>query len=182
MPHENKSELLNCRVVLRKVWNHCWQVACFAQHLCREMRLYRIAGEEAFLAGLLHEWGQLILVDNFSDQFRAACQAARVTKSALALRLMESFRATTVANCAFYDYVVAAVNSAGESPASISTGGNPQSVPSVPRNLAAKPNRQQNLYDGKSGGQPVYRYLWSQIPPPEIGATPPIAGTPTPQR
>jgi para-nitrobenzyl esterase len=33
----------------------------------------------------------------------------------------------------------------------------------------------------KSGGQPVYRYLWSQIPPPEIGAKPPTTGTPTPQ-
>ena len=33
----------------------------------------------------------------------------------------------------------------------------------------------------KSGGQPVYRYLWSQIPPPDKDAPAPAPGTPGPQ-
>jgi para-nitrobenzyl esterase len=33
----------------------------------------------------------------------------------------------------------------------------------------------------KSGGQPVYRYLWAQFPPPEVGATPRAEGAPGPQ-
>jgi HD-like signal output (HDOD) protein len=79
---------------LRKVWNHCWQTAYFGQHICREMKLTRTAGEEAFLAGLLHEVGRFILVDNFPDQFLAACQVARLMKSPLAPRLREAFRTT----------------------------------------------------------------------------------------
>jgi HD-like signal output (HDOD) protein len=67
-------------------------MAYFAQHLCREMRLPSITGEEAFLAGLLHESGRFILADNFPDQFGAACQVARATDTALAPRLREAFR------------------------------------------------------------------------------------------
>jgi HD-like signal output (HDOD) protein len=75
----------------RRIWSHCWQTACFAQHLAREMRLTRIAGEEAFLAGLLHETGRFILADNFPDKYRAACQSAREKNSPLAPCLRETF-------------------------------------------------------------------------------------------
>jgi len=75
----------------RKIWNHCWHTAFTAQRLCRERRLSRITGEEAFLAGLLHESGRFILADNFPEQFRSACQAARATQTALAPRLREAF-------------------------------------------------------------------------------------------
>ena len=85
-------ESLAGEIDLRKVWNHCWQMAYCAQHLCREMHLSRITGEEAFLAGLLHESGRFILADNFPDQFRGACQVARATRTALAPRLREAFR------------------------------------------------------------------------------------------
>jgi len=85
-------ESLAGEINIRKVWNHCWQMAYFAQHLCREMRLPSITGEEAFLAGLLHESGRFILADNFPDQFGAACQVARATDTALAPRLREAFR------------------------------------------------------------------------------------------
>jgi HD-like signal output (HDOD) protein len=86
---------------LRRVWNHCWQTACFAQHLAREMRLSRIAGEEAFLAGLLHETGRFILADNFPEKFRAACQSACAMKSPLAPRLRETFQ-TSAAQISAY--------------------------------------------------------------------------------
>jgi HD-like signal output (HDOD) protein len=78
-----------------KVWNHCWETARLAQHICQEKQLPREIAEEAFLAGLLHETGRLILIDNFPDRFQAACDAARQSKSPLAPRLREVFQTGT---------------------------------------------------------------------------------------
>jgi len=83
--------LANGEKGMRKVWSHCWETAYLAQHICREKRVPRKSGEEAFLAALLHEMGRFILVDNFPDQFQAACDAARQTNSPLVPRLRESF-------------------------------------------------------------------------------------------
>jgi HD-like signal output (HDOD) protein len=84
--------LVSEKIDMGKVWNHCWQTASLAQQICREMKLSRARGEEAFLSGLLHETGRFILVDNFPDRFQAACQRASRTKSPLAPRLKEEFR------------------------------------------------------------------------------------------
>jgi len=82
------------KIDMRKVWSHCWKTAHLAQHICREMNLSRAAGEEAFLAGLLHETGRFILVDNFPGRFHTACQRASQMKTPLAPRLREVFRTT----------------------------------------------------------------------------------------
>ncbi|HWD20878.1 MAG TPA: HDOD domain-containing protein [Verrucomicrobiae bacterium] len=79
---------------LQRVWAHSWETACLAQHICRDKRLAAKIGEEAFLAGLMHEIGRFILVDNFPDQFKAACDGARNTKSPLSPRLRETFQTT----------------------------------------------------------------------------------------
>jgi HD-like signal output (HDOD) protein len=76
---------------VKRLWQHCWDAAFLAQHISREKKLTRKAGEEAFLAGLLHETGRLILIDNFPDRFQAACEAARQAKSPLAPCLREVF-------------------------------------------------------------------------------------------
>jgi HD-like signal output (HDOD) protein len=78
---------------LPRVWAHCWGTACLAQYLCRQMKLPYKTGEEAFLAGLLHEAGRFILVDNFPDQFQAACDRARQSNIPLAVCLREAFQA-----------------------------------------------------------------------------------------
>jgi HD-like signal output (HDOD) protein len=80
------------KIDLRRVWRHCWQTAYFAQHVCGEMKFSRTAGEKAFLAGLLHETGRFILVDNFPEKFLSACQGAQRMKSPLTPRLREVFR------------------------------------------------------------------------------------------
>jgi HD-like signal output (HDOD) protein len=79
---------------LPKVWSHCWETACLAQRICRDKKLPHKTGEEAFLAGLLHEVGRFILVDNFPEQFQAACDAARQTKTPLAACLRQTFAAS----------------------------------------------------------------------------------------
>lgn len=77
---------------LARVWSHSWETACLAQHICRDKRLAAKTGEEAFLAGLMHEIGRFIMLDNFPDQFAAASAGARVTKTPLGRRLREAFQ------------------------------------------------------------------------------------------
>jgi HD-like signal output (HDOD) protein len=79
---------------LPRVWSHCWETAALAQGYGREQGLPRAACEEAFLAGLLHETGRLILIDNFPDQFQEACDAACEANSPLTPHLREVFKAT----------------------------------------------------------------------------------------
>jgi HD-like signal output (HDOD) protein len=86
--------LKNRDVDLPRVWAHCWGTACLAQYLCREKKLPHKAGEEAFLAGLLHEAGRFILVDNFPDQFHIAADDARHSKIPLSVCLREAFQAS----------------------------------------------------------------------------------------
>lgn len=80
-------------VDMDRIWDHCWEMGYLAQQICREKGLPRKAGEEAFMAGLLHETGRLILCDNFPDRFHRACEAARHANSPLAPRLREVFQA-----------------------------------------------------------------------------------------
>ena len=61
-----------------------------------------------------------------------------------------TFTDNSVVDCTVYTYVVSALNSAGESPNSASTGGNPQSVPPVPGTLTATQNTPANLFDGSA--------------------------------
>jgi len=86
--------LKHAELDLPRIWHHCWETAYLAQYLCRQKDLPHRAGEEAFLAGLLHEAGRFVLIDNFAGQFHAACQAARQAKSPLGPRLREAFQTT----------------------------------------------------------------------------------------
>jgi HD-like signal output (HDOD) protein/CheY-like chemotaxis protein len=76
-----------------RLWSHCWETAALAHCYCREQGLPRQAREEAFLAGLLHETGRLILIDNFPAEFQAACDAARQAGSPLGPQMREVFQA-----------------------------------------------------------------------------------------
>jgi HD-like signal output (HDOD) protein/ActR/RegA family two-component response regulator len=78
---------------LPRVWMHCWETARLAQHISRDHGLRAKTAEEAFLAGLLHEIGRFILIDNFPDQFKAACDRSRQTQTALAVSLREVLQA-----------------------------------------------------------------------------------------
>ncbi len=112
---------------LTRVWGHCWETAYLAQFLCRQKRLPRRAAEEGFLAGLLHEAGRFILVDNFPGQFAAACQGARQLRSPLAPRLLETFQTTPSQLTA---YLMELWGMAAEVVTALSYQDNPQQEPS----------------------------------------------------
>jgi HD-like signal output (HDOD) protein len=102
---------------LEQVWHHCWETATLAQCYCREHQLPRQEREEAFLAGLLHETGRLILIANFPEQYSQACQAARKAQTPLGPHLREVFPAAPCEIAAFLldlwgmpDSVVAAIS------------------------------------------------------------------------
>jgi HD-like signal output (HDOD) protein len=88
---------------LQRVWSHCWRTADLAQCYCREQKLPRQTQEEVFLAGLLHETGRLILMDNFPDQYQAACDAARQAQSPLGPQLRQVFQ---IAPCEIAAYLL----------------------------------------------------------------------------
>jgi HD-like signal output (HDOD) protein/CheY-like chemotaxis protein len=88
---------------LPRIWTHSWETGCAAQRLCREKKLGRQTAEEAFLAGLLHEVGRFILIDNFPDRYVSAFQAAHQSQSPLAVRLRETFQA---APCQLAAYIL----------------------------------------------------------------------------
>jgi HD-like signal output (HDOD) protein len=79
---------------MRRVWGHCWETAYLGLYMCRLKKLPHRAGEEVFLAGLLHEAGRYILADNFPDPFLTACRSARLSHSPLMPRLLETFQTT----------------------------------------------------------------------------------------
>jgi HD-like signal output (HDOD) protein len=81
-------------VDMQKVWSHSWETGCIAQRLCREKKLPFQTGEEAFLAGLLHEVGRFLLFDNFPDQFELACEEARHAKTPLSASLRQVLQTT----------------------------------------------------------------------------------------
>jgi HD-like signal output (HDOD) protein len=81
-------------VDVSRLWSHCWDVAELGQYICHQTKGSSSQCEAAFLAGLLHEIGLVILLDNFPQQFGAACDIARKKRSPLSSELIETFEAS----------------------------------------------------------------------------------------
>ena len=88
------AQLESWGIDLPRLWSHCWQVAQLAHSICLDQGLAQGQAEEAFLAGILHELGKLILIDNFPREFQAAWQAALRAHSPLTPVLLRRLHAT----------------------------------------------------------------------------------------
>lgn len=99
--HYQSSSLMESS--LERVSDHCHKTAALAQCYCREHGIARQAREEIFLAGLLHETGRLILIDNFPGEYQQAFDAARAAGSPLGPRLRDAFQ---VAPCEIAAYLL----------------------------------------------------------------------------
>ncbi len=59
------------------IWEHCWRTGVLARAISLEERQSPALCEEAFLAGLLHDLGKMVLVANLSSLCREATAAAQ---------------------------------------------------------------------------------------------------------
>lgn len=78
---------------LESLWSHSWKTAQAAQKLCRE-HLGEEAGNDAFFAGLVHDLGCLILMENHTERFRHVCQRAVRERLPLHEAELAEFRTT----------------------------------------------------------------------------------------
>jgi HD-like signal output (HDOD) protein len=92
-PFRRYEQIERPEIDVPRLWNHCWQVAHLVQRICLERELPQAKADEAFLAGILHEIGKLILLDNFPQPFHEACQAARQARAPLTPFLTSTFHA-----------------------------------------------------------------------------------------
>jgi len=60
---------------VQRIWQHCQETAQLAERLCRQMNA-RSHSTNAFLASLLHDLGQLVLMENMSERYRQVYQKA----------------------------------------------------------------------------------------------------------
>ena len=90
---QNYQKLNFPEIPLDVLWRHSWQTARLAQELCRE-ELGGNAANEAFFAGLVHDLGCLILIENEPDRYRAACQIARRDRVPLVAAEQQVFQAS----------------------------------------------------------------------------------------
>jgi HD-like signal output (HDOD) protein len=72
-------------------WDHCWATGQLAYDLAIRRGMRGDAPSEAYLAGLLHELGEVALYENFPDKFQAACSKAKEKKQPLFPALQEVF-------------------------------------------------------------------------------------------
>lgn len=73
------------------LWQHSCSVARFAQSLCAKS-LGEAAANDAFFAGLVHDLGCLVLMENHPSAFREACQKAQASGKPLHEVELETFR------------------------------------------------------------------------------------------
>lgn len=59
------------------LWTHCIGVAVVSRELAKQMKLP--IADEAFLAGMIHDIGILVALQNNPEQFREICEAARAS-------------------------------------------------------------------------------------------------------
>jgi HD-like signal output (HDOD) protein len=58
-------------------WSHCFNTGVTARMISQIETGDSLLGDEAFIAGLLHDIGQLMLISNLTDQYRSALVLAR---------------------------------------------------------------------------------------------------------
>jgi HD-like signal output (HDOD) protein/ActR/RegA family two-component response regulator len=79
---------------MAEVWPHCLRVAQFAKRFVQMESKDFVMAEEAFIAGLLHDLGKLMLASNMPEQFKAAMVLSKENNISMAAAELEVFGAT----------------------------------------------------------------------------------------
>jgi HD-like signal output (HDOD) protein/CheY-like chemotaxis protein len=64
---------------LDQLWNHSWTAGVLSRHICGAEDADTKLADQAFLGGMLHDIGKLVLAVNLPDQYRAAVDLAKRT-------------------------------------------------------------------------------------------------------
>ncbi len=59
-----------------KLMQHRWDTAHLAYALSRQMNLHEEQARDAYVAGLLHDLGRRVLIDNFTNKYNILCKKA----------------------------------------------------------------------------------------------------------
>jgi HD-like signal output (HDOD) protein/CheY-like chemotaxis protein len=88
---EKYSGLESAEVSAAEIWQHSWRTAEIARDLCRANHMGEDALHNAFFAGLIHNLGRLILLENHSPRYLEICHQARSEAKPLHLVEKEVF-------------------------------------------------------------------------------------------
>jgi putative nucleotidyltransferase with HDIG domain len=69
---------------IAQLWDHAIQTAVLAKAIAQEADLARADVDTAFMAGLLHDIGKLLIASNLPEEFRAIIEQMRVCRSSMA--------------------------------------------------------------------------------------------------
>jgi len=76
---------------LEQLWSHSLKVGQYAKHIARAENQDRRIADDAFMAGVLHDTGKLILASNFSDWYNQAISLSKEKQEPLAVLETELF-------------------------------------------------------------------------------------------
>ena len=62
------------------LWSHSWATGVLARRICAAEEVGQAASAEAFIAGLLHDFGKLVFATNFPEKFAATLQLVQREK------------------------------------------------------------------------------------------------------
>jgi HD-like signal output (HDOD) protein len=62
---------------LDQLWNHAWATGVLSRHICAAEDSDSKMADHAFIGGLLHDIGKLVLAANLPDQYRSAVALAK---------------------------------------------------------------------------------------------------------
>jgi HD-like signal output (HDOD) protein/ActR/RegA family two-component response regulator len=88
----DESRLRLCH--LGSLWTHSWSAGVLSRHICAVEDSDKEIADHAFVAGLVHDIGKLVLAANLPDQYRAACLLAKQKNMLLFEAEKEVFGAT----------------------------------------------------------------------------------------
>jgi putative nucleotidyltransferase with HDIG domain len=63
------------------LWQHSWKTGVFAKTICEKEKMTFEVTQDAFIAGLLHDIGKLLMASNFPDEYRSALKLAKDSSS-----------------------------------------------------------------------------------------------------
>jgi HD-like signal output (HDOD) protein len=77
-----------------RLWNHSASTGVFARKIAQKKRMDLTTVDEAFIAGLLHDIGKLMMVSNLPDEYRQALKLSREKGVTISDAEQEVFGAT----------------------------------------------------------------------------------------